>query len=107
MLVNNVVDDEVKKELEAQKEKVMFQIRTMAIKEKLKPVRPCKIRMLQNTRCFKIFNVVILKEGLAAKAPPMCLSVLRQVYHILCEGYRLQVYSSHTKKNIGFTNRLV
>ncbi len=41
MLVNNLVDDEVKKEAEAQKEKVMFQIRTMAIKEKLKPVRPC------------------------------------------------------------------
>ena len=51
---------------------------------------------------FKIFVVVIPKEGMAARAPPVLPLVWQQLQNIILERRRVQFYSRcHTHKSIG------
>ncbi len=54
----------------------------------------------------KNFAIVIPQEGPPAGAPPILILVLHQIYNIICEGLRLQIYCRcHTKRRIGMPDR--
>ncbi len=40
----------------------------------------------------KIFVVVIPKDRMVGRAPPILLLAWHQIYHIICKGYKLQIY---------------